>query len=61
MRHEVALMILSGYCGLILRRVPAASHRDFYFVLASSRVTNRSPLQSSMACRFARRLALSTE
>jgi hypothetical protein len=49
MRHEAAQMILSGYCGLILRRVPAASHRDLYFVLASSRVTSRSPLQSSMA------------
>lgn len=34
------LMILSGYCGLILRRVLAASHRDSYFVL---RVTSRSP------------------
>jgi hypothetical protein len=46
---RAALMILSGYCGLILRRVLAASHCDFYFVLASSRVTSRSPLQSSMA------------
>jgi hypothetical protein len=46
---RAALMILSGYCGLILRRVLAASHRYFYFVLASSRVTSRSPLQSSMA------------
>jgi hypothetical protein len=30
---RAALMILSGYCGLILRQVLAASHRDFLFCL----------------------------
>jgi hypothetical protein len=34
---------------LTLRLARAAPHRDFYFVLASSRVTSRSPLQISTA------------
>jgi hypothetical protein len=52
-------MIQSGYCGLILRRVLAASHRDFYFALAFSRVTSRSPLHSSTSWPSTRRFALS--
>ncbi len=40
-------------------RHPAQGHRDSYFVLASSRITNRSPLQSSTAKRSTRRWAFS--
>src|SRR5450432_3530836 len=46
----------------LLRLIPCrhqAGHRDSYFVLASSRITNRSPLQSSTANRSTRRWAFS--
>ncbi len=51
-RGDQAALSTPADCGLILRRVLAASDRDLYFVLASSRVTSRSPLQSPLSSVF---------